>query len=632
VFSSRRWKFYLCALLVGALSCARRPSHPPLERLAILRFENLGPDAATDWMGRALAEVITADLAEAPGVYAIPSARLHALDRVLGVRPISAPGISAERAQALAVGADGIGYGDYWIVNGRIEAHLTIMDPRTGKAVQSIGVSAAAGAVLDAANQMARRIADRSIAYSTRQPEAIRHYAMALEASDAAAMIAESRLAIAADPGFGPPYRTLAQTEAAGGDRAAAIATLDQALARGARMPPVERARMQFEKASLEGDATARFQALAAMAKASPADPELWRTYGQSAFLRHDYPPALEAFRQAIALEPDDVDSLNQMAYAAAYAGDLNEAGRLLRRYQALRPTDPNPLDSLGDAHLINGRLREAETFYLEAAKKNPAVENGGDYFKAAVARLMTGDVAGADALSKQFADVRSAAKDPSVDLFRAQWNWLAGRREIAAHDAETFARAAAHGPSRDLAALAWSQLAVWKLVMGDRSAAAQAAANAGGQAGPASAATVSMVRLLAEPPAAAAEWTARIERLLPRPDESAPRDFALGYALLLDKQFDAAAPVFRRMYDSGEDSANEGLPVLLAWCYLETGREKEAAAVIAWNPIPPVRGPSLFAPFYFPRLFALRAEAAEKTGRTNEANANRKIFEELAR
>ena len=53
------------------VSCSRQSSPQATQRLAILRFENLGPDASNDWMGRAFAEVITRELTGTPGIYAI---------------------------------------------------------------------------------------------------------------------------------------------------------------------------------------------------------------------------------------------------------------------------------------------------------------------------------------------------------------------------------------------------------------------------------------------------------------------------------------------------------------------------------------------------------------------------------
>ena len=84
-------------LLTG---CTRQPASPPAARLAVLRLENLSGDPALDWVGRALGEVIGAELSGARNPRVIPSANIHAVDRVLGGRAISAPGISAEADRA----------------------------------------------------------------------------------------------------------------------------------------------------------------------------------------------------------------------------------------------------------------------------------------------------------------------------------------------------------------------------------------------------------------------------------------------------------------------------------------------------------------------------------------------------
>ena len=44
---------------------------------------------------------------------------------------------------------------------------------------------------------------------------------------------------------------------------------------------------------------------------------------------------------------------------------------------------------------------------------------------------------------------------------------------------------------------------------------------------------------------------------------------------LLIDKHFQPAQLLLREMWDSGGPVADEGMPVMLAWSYLETGRPK---------------------------------------------------------
>jgi Flp pilus assembly protein TadD len=571
-------------------------------------------------MGRAFSEVIGADLAKAPGVNTIPTARLRALDRTLGVRPVSAPGVSTERDAAFAAGATRIGYGTYAVLRGRLDAHLTVMDPRTGKVAFETSVSTEPGNIIAAAADLARKIDPHVIPYDTANAAALREYIQAQESSNPGEIASNASAAIAADPNFAAPYLTLAQAEASQGDRAGALGTLHAAMAHASAMRPADRARLQLDKAALENDPAARLQALADLAAASPNDPETMQAYAQAAFAAHDYARAVQAFHRVLASDANNIAALNSLGYAEAYSGNLSAAADALHRYQTLRPSDPNPVDSLGDVNLISGHLKEAEDFYLEAAKKGPGLLNGGDFFKAAMARLMTGDTAGADALFKQFTDFRAKAKDPAVDFYRAQWRWLSGRRSAAAADLAAAARA-----TPALAPAAAAQLAIWDLAAGNRASAAQDAAKAGTQGLPAV-----LVRFLTLPPASPEDWNARAQKLAPQPNQSGIRDLLVSYALLLDGHFAPASSLLAHIYAAGEDSS-EGLPVLLAWSYLETGRLSDASRLLSANPTPPAQGPSVLMPFYFPRLYLLRAEAAEKAGRAGEARTNRQLYQQLS-
>ena len=94
---------------------------------------------------------------------------------------------------------------------------------------------------------------------------------------------------------------------------------------------------------------------------------------------------------------------------------------------------------------------------------------------------------------------------------------------------------------------------------------------------------------------------------------------------------FARAGEIFERIYNNGEDPSDEGLPVLLAWCELETGRTAAAAAILARTPIPPANGPSAFEAFYFPRLLNLRARLAAREGRTAQAQADANLYRRLS-
>jgi tetratricopeptide (TPR) repeat protein len=607
-------------------SCSRQPAASTPRRVAILRFENLTADPSLDWMGRAFSEVILGELRAAPDLYIVSPGQIRVMDARLGPRPVSTPGVSAEQPAAVAAGADRIGYGSYWISNGRLVARLVLQD--TARTKDTLVLSTPAGDLLGAANALARQISGRAGRYATSNLEAIRAYSAALEAHDPSIAEAQAGLAIAADPDFGPPYLILAQVKSAQ-DRAGALALLDRALARSG-IQPADRAHLEIAAATLRNDSASIERGFAALSKAEPGDPDNWKSLGESAYARRDFRQAMSAWQRAVAIEPEDVNSLNLLAYSAAYAGDLNTATAALRRYASLRPRDTNALDSMGDVYVIAGRLKEAEDSYVRAAKQDANFYNGADWYKAAMARLMTGDVAGADGLAAEFVKARSAAKDPTVPVFQAEWQWISGRRKAAYSALEQFAHASEKAQAREAASRAYAQLAVWSLMLGDRAAAEQMSGKAMATAVPASALEALVARFLAQPPAPAAEWQARAERLVPNPNQQSIRDTVLAYALLLSREYAPAVPALQRLYGSAAGTTSEGLPMLLAWAYLESGRANDAAPLLQFYPSPQITGPGVFTGLYFPRMFELRARVAEMRGDTASAQADRKTLAAL--
>lgn len=613
------------------LAACSRPARKPEERLAVLRFENLGMDAAQDWMGRALSELVTGQLTGQPNRCVISSAVLHAAGRAAGPRPGAAPGVSAESQLALLAGANRVGYGEFAVRGGRLEARLFLEDLSSHKYAKAIFATGAAGDAIAVADSLARQIAPDAAPPAAHSNQAVRDYVHAMEGGAPGDVMRDAAAAIGADPGFTPAYRLLAEWKVLERDTVGALALLDTAAQHASS--PLERARVHLQSAGLRNDVPGRRAALAELANADPGNPDQWRILAETGFAVHAYAEAAAAFRKQLALDPDNRTAWNLMAYASANAGDLPAAVEALRRYQAAEPQNPNPIDSLGDVHLIAGRLHEAEQFYLAAYKKDPKFMDGADLFKAAMARLMTGDAAGATEIHERYAQSLAGSPTRAVEIERAEWTWTIGRRQEACQRMLAFARAAGSGPQRELAARAYAEVAMWSLFLGDRAAAAEMAQKALAVPGAQISAAALVAKFLAAPPAPAAEWTARVGKLFPpNPGLSPLRDLALACALLLDKHYQPASEILRKLYDEGaRPPGEEGIPVLLAWTLIETGRYREAAPLLRPNPVPPATGVTVFTPLYFPRLYYLRGLAAEKSGKPQEAREAYRVFQQLS-
>jgi tetratricopeptide (TPR) repeat protein len=376
----------------------------------------------------------------------------------------------------------------------------------------------------------------------------------------------------------------------------------------------LDRAALDLDAAMIHGDFQAQIGARQELARADPADPNHHRALAETLMGMRDYSDAIVEFRRGLALRPDDILALNAMGYAAAFAGDLPTAIRVLRGYEQLRPKEPNPLDSLGDAHFALGHFGEAEQFYLAAHARSPAFLNGGELLKGAQARLMTGDVPGATALFHRYSDERQAAHDPNAPYQAAAWFWATGQRHAAIESMDRLTGGDARGEAH-----AGAQVALWLLELGDRPRAAEHARKAVAEAAAANSGVAALVAYLVQPSE------------LPAPAQPQLQQYAQAYALLFARQFQPAADALQRIYAQPTGELDDGLSVLLAWAYVETGQWQKAEPLLRLTPLPQAAGLPIFSSLYFPRLFWLRGRVLEHEGHGAQAAGYFKLFRTLA-
>lgn len=597
----------------------------------MLRFENLSGDNALDWMGRAAPEVVAFELTGANTVHVITLGSLHELDRVLGPRPASAPGISTEVSEALAAGATRVLYGQISRPRDLLRIDASLYDARTLRVERTFTVDGpAAGGMLPLADSLAKQLGGGVRPFDTRSEIALREYAQALEAADAAKTAEALDRALVADPNFGAAY--LAQARLAIGQRNATEAERILALARsrGDAIPELDRARLAAVAAGLHGDPGEVATALEPLARLTPADPALFRQLAQADLNRRQFSAAVASYQKAAVLQPDDPILWNQVAYAQLYAGDLAGALQSLTRYAKLRPADANPLDSMGDAYYAFNRFAEAEKNYKDAYAKDPNFAASGALLKAAYARLATGDLAGADAVFGQYAQARVNAKDATIEYRRAEWEYGSGRRKAALEHLEAFA-AGALKSSADRASQAYCQLAIWNLCLGDRARARALAMKAAATMAPASAGIAAVVRFLCDAPPSLAALTRQAERMFPDPRLARMKNLATIYALLFAQDYAAAAPRLQEAFDHAAPTPEEALPVLLAWARIENKQAQEAGKLLARNPVPNAAAVDVFTSLYYPRFFFLKAEVLRQSGQQEEAARNYRLFLQLS-
>jgi len=322
---------------------------------------------------------------------------------------------------------------------------------------------------------------------------------------------------------------------------------------------------LALSRAAAAGNAEDRASALEQLTRLTPADVRWFRELADLRFSQRRFPDAVQNYQAMTRLARDEAEIWNQLGYAYALAQDLTKAREALEQYRRmLGSNDSNALDSLGEVSFYLGDFSAAERSFLEAAEKN-AGRRAEEFRKAAQARLMLGDLAGADALAEK-------SRRGQADFERVQWEFLTGRRKSAMARLAKLIPTLAGNPK----SFALSQLAIWKVQTG--------AGNA-------------------------------TEAMLD------------AYALVFAGRFREALPKLEALYRETNPTTDGQVRTLLAWAYVETKRIADARDLVEVYPIPLSSGNPLFASLMFPRFLEVRGAVLASEGRMAEAKRLHDLF-----
>jgi len=543
--------------------------------------ENLAGDAGADWMARGISALAAIQLTGTASVLPLPQERRE-------------PANGA--TQVLHV---------YMTSAAPLRLHAVVQDAAENTVTREFDV--AGPDLATAADLLAKKISAAARPAPSTNSAAVESYARAVgDAAQAPELLAK---AVEADPGFGAAWHALIQTRAVRGDMAGAL----EAARRAAGMTglqAVERAKIALQKANLEGDAAARGKALKELAALLPLDPAVTLGMAEALYAAGDYKASAEGYLKTAELNPVEPEHLNRAGYALGLAGDLDGAAAAFQRYGQKNPA--NAADSLGEVYHGAGRFAEASRQFQESYRIQPAMLSGhGSLLKAALSQRMTGDLAGAETLFRQFLELRRKMNDPALVLYEAQWLMQTGRRKQAA---ELLGKAMASAPEQ-VKPLVLPQLAALLFEGGDRATAQRLAEQAFRLPAPGLVKIdIASLAFAFQPHATPAEWEARAARLFPDPRLAAVRQRALGLALLLDGHYAEAIPRLRPS-PAVNAPGSEGLArVLLGWALLEAGRADEAMPYLAQYPFPSHEPAPAVTALVFPRQLDLLARALAKT------------------
>ena len=588
--------------LLGA--CGERHA-ARVERLALLPPENLTANPSHDWYGHALAAIVSEEL--------IGSPRLD-------------PQAVASIREASAFQATEIVHGYFTERDGQLWLRMVVEDTATNHIVENFRLDGGGDAVLPLAEAVTRRLGVPARDFGTDNPVAIRAFGEALATADAGERASALERALDADPHFAEALLATARALLSRGERERARDLVRAAAENPSHYDEISLARFNIFLASLDQDSTATAQALAQIATATPADWDMAGRTAQAMLGLHRYEEAAAWFGKAVQANPSRTELWNSRAYAQAYAGDIEGARRSLERYRQGDPDSPNVYDSLGEVYFHCRGYSDAVRYFLETCAKAPDFQGSVALVKAARARLMLGDLSGADELFQQYTELRRQAGDPWIDYRAAEWEFTTGRRRQAIDSLGKLALR--DGLDADVLISAHAQLSIWALLTGESEAARRHADAAVEIAGRRPVRALALLcRFLAQAPAGAGQWRQRAEQAFPGPAMAALRKQALIYTFLLSRNYKDAGVLLRESWEKATSFDRDEIQVLLGWTLVETGQAGEARSLLAVDPLVQPGTESVFYCLIFPRILYLRAVVAEQAGDQVAAAENYRLF-----
>jgi tetratricopeptide (TPR) repeat protein len=377
-------------------ACSRAPGRP-VDRLAVLPFENLTGDSALDWMASAAPAMVTAELSGNPKLLAIRAGSVN--DGYLASADRMVHGFFVKRGGTLRI---------------QVEVEDASRHKMVARAVES-------GDLLPAMNAIAKRLDSSAHPFSTASADAVSAWGRH-----------EYERAVGIDPDFGAAWLAWADSLAQRGEASQAVGVTERALSRTGLRSETDRARIDLLAASLRKDAAAREKALGTLVKLEPSDTSLLSMAAETEMNLRNFTAAAGYFKSTLRVDPSAAGAMNLLGYAEGYGGDLDAARKTLEEYGRQAGQKTNSLDSLGEVYFVRGHFSDAEKYFLQAYQGEPTFGDGAELMKAAFARWLGGDLTGADGLLLRYLEDRNKLHDPLIVWREAVWDFVTGRRDEA--------------------------------------------------------------------------------------------------------------------------------------------------------------------------------------------------------
>jgi tetratricopeptide (TPR) repeat protein/DNA-binding winged helix-turn-helix (wHTH) protein len=369
------------------------PRVPGKRTLAVMFFENRSNEAETEWLREGLADMLITDLSRSQKLSVLGRQQLHLLLERGGYS--AAREIRLDEALDLARGisADAIALGSFARVGAKTRVDVQLYDTRSGAMLAAeSGLADEPDRILTQIDILALKLAAHLGAAPAAQDakaslagvmtdnlEAYRYYSLAVEKAQAAhnaEAIALLEKAVALDPQFAMAYARIGYAHAVTGDTSEkAKPYLEKAFQLSDRLTEKDRLYIAAWYAIANFDYAGAIKSFREIVARYPLEIEAYLRLARLLRGEGRHEEAIEAARQALAVDAGSADLYNVLGMTYAELGRHDEALAMFRRYVELAPDESNAHDSLGLGYQWAGRYAEAVQEYARALQLNPKFE-----------------------------------------------------------------------------------------------------------------------------------------------------------------------------------------------------------------------------------------------------------------
>jgi len=325
----------------------------PLHSLAILPFHNATSDPKLDWIGSAMAEMLSTDVGQSASVRAVSSERVSHVLKDLHVTSQADWDASTIGRIANQSNADTVVSGSYVQLGDRIRIDANIQDLKRGQSVTVKEEAAGDKEIFTAVDRLASQIRENLLVSksllkelqehafkpSTASVAALREYNHGLEEARAGknTPAAQSfQAAIKEDNQFALAYVKLAQAYSDLGQDEDAEPAAQKAVALSASLPMQEKYLIQAGYDRIEKDYPKAIEAYQNLIKVSPDNTDYLFDLGMAYENTGDYFRAKEMFAKVVELDPNRIAGLRSLGRVQIESGNPGAAFEYLTRAQAL--------------------------------------------------------------------------------------------------------------------------------------------------------------------------------------------------------------------------------------------------------------------------------------------------------